>query len=109
MSVIAPVHASSVPSVHLSDDEHQEILDEFPGTNYGEKNPSKITLKIPDYVTLTLHNAKFLVITPGNSNGIKYLVEFLPGCKWVKFTKINLQNYGLGVFHVTPHTMRCAH
>ena len=57
MSVIAPVCVSSVPSIHLSDDEYQEILDEFPSTNSGEKFLTKITAKIPDDKTLTLHNA----------------------------------------------------
>ena len=33
-SVIAPICAMSIPSVHLSDDKHQEIPDEFPSTNY---------------------------------------------------------------------------
>ena len=36
-SVIAPICASSILSVHLSDDKSQEIPDEFPGTNYGRK------------------------------------------------------------------------
>ena len=59
MSVIAPISASSVPSVHPSDAEHQEIPDKFPGTNYGEEFPSEIMVKIPDDVTQTLHNANF--------------------------------------------------
>ena len=37
MSVIAPICASSVLSVHLSDIEYQEILEEIPGMNYEEK------------------------------------------------------------------------
>ena len=45
MSVVAPVHASSVPSVLPYDDERQEFPDGFPGTNYGEKNPSEIMAK----------------------------------------------------------------
>ena len=59
MSVIAPIHALPILSVNLSDDEHQEFLDEFPGTSYGEKKPSKIMAKIPDNVALTLHQVKF--------------------------------------------------
>ena len=42
MSVIAPIHALSVLSIHPSDDKHQEIWDDFPDANYGEKNPSEI-------------------------------------------------------------------
>ena len=39
-SVVAPICALSVLSIHLSDDEHQEIPDEFHGTNYERKiNP----------------------------------------------------------------------
>ena len=34
MSVVASIHALSILSVHPSDDKHQEILDEFPGTKY---------------------------------------------------------------------------
>ena len=55
MSVVAPICASSIPSVYPSDNECQEILDEFPCTNYGEKFPSEIMVKLPDDVTLTLH------------------------------------------------------
>ena len=36
-SVIALISSSSIPSVHRSDDEDQEILAEFPATKYGEK------------------------------------------------------------------------
>ena len=79
MSVIAPISALSIPSIHPSDNEHQEIPDKFPGTNNGEKNPSKIMVKIPDDITLTLHNAKFPVKIPGNVNGVNYLVEFPSG------------------------------
>ena len=78
MSVIAPICASSVLSIHPSDNEDQEILDEIPGSNCGEKFLSKITLKLPDDVTLTLHQAKFpektLVILFGN-----FMVDFPPG------------------------------
>ena len=76
MSVIAPASALPVPSVHPTDDKHQEFLDKFPSTNYGEKFPSEITAKIPDDVTLTLHQVKFLEETPGTSNGVKYLANF---------------------------------
>ena len=53
-SVIAPVHASSILSVQTSDDKHQEILDKFPGTIFGEKILAEILAKFPDDVTLTL-------------------------------------------------------
>ena len=54
MSVsFAPVHALSIPSIHPSDDKHQEVLAEFPGTNYG-RNLSEIMAKIPDDITLIL-------------------------------------------------------
>ena len=105
MSVIAPVHASPIPSVHPSDDECQEFPEKFPGTNYGEKKPSKIMAKIPDDITLTLHQAKFPEETPGTTNGVKYLANFPQ--KWVKFIVINLRSYVLGVFQVMLHTMRC--
>ena len=59
-SVVAPVCASSILAIHLSDDECQEIPYIFPGTNYGEKFQSKIKVKIPDDVTLTQHNVRFL-------------------------------------------------
>ena len=45
MSVIAPVHASPVAPVCLTDDEHQEFPDESPGTNYGRKTHPKLWLK----------------------------------------------------------------
>ena len=78
-SVIASICASSIPSIHLSDDKCQEILEEFPGTNYGGRHPSKILVKIPADVTLTLHNAKFPEKTPGISNVVNFLVGFLSG------------------------------
>ena len=109
MSVITQFHASPVLSIHPSDDEHQEILDELPGTNYGEENPSKITVKFPYDVTLTLHQAKFLKKTPGNSNRGNFTVELLSGQKWVRFMELNLQNHVLGVFEVVPCTMSCSH
>ena len=34
MSVIALIHALSILSVHLPDNKHHEIPDEFPGANY---------------------------------------------------------------------------
>ena len=109
MSVVTPIHALSEPSVHLSDDEHQEFPDEFPGNNYGEKTTSEIMVKIPDNITLTLHQAKFLEETPGTTNGVKYLTNFLVTQKWVKFMVINIRNYVLGVFHIASHTMQCVH
>ena len=69
MSVIAPTHALSIASVHPSDVEHQDILDEIPCTIYGEKFPDKISEKIPDDISLTLQNEIFLEKTHGNSNG----------------------------------------
>ena len=54
MSVFAPVHASPIPSVLPYNDECQEFLDGFPGTNYGEKNLSETMVKFPHDVTLTL-------------------------------------------------------
>ena len=64
MSVVVSISASSVLSIHPSDDEHQEITEEFLITNYGEKLPAKIAAKmmakIPDNIILTLDNAKFL-------------------------------------------------
>ena len=58
-SVIAPVSALSVPSVHLSDDKCQEILDKFHSTNYGEKHLAQIMATITADVTITLHQVKF--------------------------------------------------
>ena len=45
-------------------------------TNYGEKNLSEIIAKIPDDVTLTLHQVKFPDETPGTTNGVKYPANF---------------------------------
>ena len=45
MSVVAPVSALSIPSIHLSDDEHQEIPEEIPCTSHGEKFPVEKTAK----------------------------------------------------------------
>ena len=66
MSVIASICASSILSIYLSDDKHQEIP-----AKLGEI-PSEIMAKIPDDITLTLHNAKFQEKTPGNCDGVKY-------------------------------------
>ena len=71
MSVIAPVHASSVLTVQPYNEECQEFPDEFPSTNYGETNQSEIMAKIPDNVTLTLDQAKFLEESPGTIIGVK--------------------------------------
>ena len=76
-SVVAPIYALPIPSINSSDDKCQEIPDEFPGTNYGEKNLSEIMARIPNDITLTLHQAKFTEETPGTSNGAKYLANFL--------------------------------
>ena len=104
-----PVRASSVPSVHPYHDERQEFPDGFPGTNYGEKNLSEITAKIPHDVTLTLQQAKFPEKTPDTTIRVKYPGNFLLTPIRVKFTVINLRNYVLGGFHVASRTMRCAH
>ena len=77
MSVIAPICALPIPSVHLTDDECQEFLNKFPGSNYGEKTLSEIMAKIPDDVTLTLYQVKFPEETPGTTNGVNYLDYFL--------------------------------
>ena len=65
--------------------------------------------KIPDDITLTLHQVKFLKETPGTTNGVKYLENFLVTQKWVKFMVINLGSYVLGVFQVMLHTMTLVH
>ena len=109
MSVIEPNRAPSVPSVLPYLDERREFPDGFPGTHYGEKNPSKIMAKIPHDVTLTLQQAKFPEETPDTTNRVKYPGNFLLTRIWVKFTVINLRNYVLGGFHVASRTMRCAH
>ena len=109
MSVIAPVCALPILSIHPSNDEHQEFPDGFPGTKYGEKNPSEIMVKFPHDITLTLHQAKFPQETPDTIKGVIYPGNLLSTQIWVKFTVINLRNYMLGVFQVTLCTMRCAH
>ena len=68
-SVIARVRALPIPSVLPYVDERQEFPDGFPGTHYGEKNPSKSMVKIPHDVTLTLQQAKFPVETPDIPRG----------------------------------------
>ena len=75
-SVVAPIHASPILSVCPSNDECQEFLDEFPGTKYGEKNPSEIMVKFPDDVTLTLHQVKFPEETPDTTSRVIYLGNF---------------------------------
>ena len=67
--VIAPISALSIPSIHPSDDECQEIPEEIPGTDYAEKYPVEITAKIPDNITQTLCNMKFPEKTPATFNG----------------------------------------
>ena len=106
-SVVAPVSAPSIPSVLPYDDEHQEFQDGFPGTKYGEKNPSEIIAKIPHKVTLTLQQSRFLEETPDTTNRVKYPGNLLLTRNHVKLTVINLRNYVLGVSHVVSHTMRC--
>ena len=58
MSVIAPIHALSVLSINLSDNEHHKILEEFPGINYGKKFPVETMVKIPDDAMPILCKAK---------------------------------------------------
>ena len=65
--------------------------------------------KIPDDVTLTLHQVKFPEATPGTTKGVKYPFNFPVTLQWVKFTVINLRNYVLGDFQVMSCTMRCVH
>ena len=111
MSVTAPDHASSVLSVHPYNNECQDFPDGFPGTKYGEKNLSEITVKFPHDITLTLQQAKFLEETLDTTKKVIYPGNFMLTQFWVKFMVINLGNYSymLGVFQVTSHTMRCAH
>ena len=109
MSVIAPIHASPILSIHPYDDKHQEFPDGFSGTKYGEKNPSEIMVKFPHDVTLTLQQAKFPEETPDTTNSVIYPGNFMSTLFQVKFMVINLRNYVLGVFQVTLHAMRCVH
>ena len=76
-SVIAPVCAPSVLSVLPYSNERQEFPEGFPSTNYGEKNPSEITAKIPHDVTLTLQQPKFPEETPDTAKRVKYPGNFL--------------------------------
>ena len=108
-SVFAPVHALPILSVLPYNDKHQEFLDGFPGTMYGEKNPSEIMVKFPHDITLTLQQAKFPEETPDTTMRVIYPGDFMLTQIWVKFMVINLRNYVLGVFQVALHTMRCAH
>ena len=80
-SVIAPLSALSIPSVHPSDVELQEIPSKIPITNYGEKYLVEITAKIFNNITLTLQQVKFLEKTPGNFNWGNFSVEFPSGQK----------------------------
>ena len=77
MSVFAAVCASPVLSVLPYYNEHQGFLDGFPGTKYGEINPSKIMVKFPHDVTLTLQQAKFPEETPDTTKRVKYPGNFM--------------------------------
>ena len=77
VSVFAPVHASPVPSILPYDNECQEFPDGFPGTKYGEKNPSEIMVKFPHGVTLTLQQVKFPEETPDTTKRVIYLGNFM--------------------------------
>ena len=90
MSVIAPIHASPILSVHPSNDKCQEFPDGFPGTKYGEKNLSESMVKFPHNVTLTLHQAKFPEETPDTTSRVIYPGNFTLTQIWVKFMVINL-------------------
>ena len=109
MSVYAPICASPIPSILPYDDEHQEFPDGFPGTKYGERNPSEITVKFPHDVTLILQQVKFPEETPDTTKRVIYPGNFMLTRIRVKFTVINLRYYMLGVFQVASHTMRCVH
>ena len=91
-----------LPSINLSDVNHQEIPEE-----YWENFLVEIMAKLPDNITLTLTKEKFLEKTRGNSNGAKYLVEFPSGQQQVKFQDANLQNYVLDDLPVVNYTMGC--
>ena len=104
MSVFAPVRVSPVLSVLPYDDECQEFPDGFPSTNYGEKNLSKITVKFPHDVTLTLRQTKFPEETPDTTRRVKYPGNFLLTRIKVKLTVINLRCFP---HHVAHHEM-CA-
>ena len=76
-SVIVPVCVLPVLSVLRYDNKRQEFPAGFPSTNYGEKNPSEITAKIPHDVTLTLQQAKFPEETPDTTIRVKYPGNFM--------------------------------
>ena len=108
-SVFAPVCALPILSILPYNNKCQEFLDGFPGTKYGEKNQSEITVKFPHNITLTLQQAKFPEETPDTTMRVLYPGNFMLTRIRVKFTVINLRNYMLGVFQVMSCTMRCAH
>ena len=85
MSIIALIHPSSVPSIHLSNDEYNEIWAEFPGSNYGLKFPVEIIAKIPDNVNLALHQVKFLEKTHGVIYWSRFHGRIPVRTKWVLF------------------------
>ena len=64
--------------------------------------------KLPNDVTLVLHQVKFPEETPGTTNGVEYMANFPLTRKMVNFTEIYLPNYMLGVFQVALCSMRCA-
>ena len=72
MSVVAPIQALPVPSVHHFDDKCQEFPMNSPVLCMGREKTSKITVNFPDGITLTLHQAKFLEKTPDTTKGIIY-------------------------------------
>ena len=109
MSVFAPVCASPILSVLPYDDECQEFPPGFPGTKYGERNPSENTVKFPHDLTLSLQQVKFPEEMPDTTMRVIYPGNFMLTQIQVKFMVINLRNYVLGVFQVASCTMRCAH
>ena len=76
MSVITLISASYVPSIHPLDDEGWEKLEQFPSTSYEENFMVVITAKIPDDITLTLHQVKFPEKASQNFNVGNCSVEF---------------------------------
>ena len=66
-------------------------------------------VKLPDNITLTLHQVKFPEETPDTTSRVIYLGNFSLTQIWVKFTVINLRNYMLGVFQVALRAMRRVH
>ena len=61
MSVIGPVGVLSIPSIHPSDNKHQEIPVKFPSTNCGEKYLVEIMVKIPSEIHLYIDFTSFHV------------------------------------------------